>query len=137
MFGKKDYVIVVVVLLLPVVSGESKYKYYGANEAGEMSIHVRKISAGRERSGERKRNGRSTTPRPLILAESRGSRRKRLGTCAEPDVSCHPPILCADLSMCQVYMCADHIDVEHNRSYAYTSIKYFYLKYSSPLSAKS
>ena len=38
---------------------------------------------------------------------------------------------------CQVYMCADHIDVEHNRSYAYTSIKYSYLKYSSPLSAKS
>ena len=72
-----------------------------------------------------------------MVAESRGSRRKRLGTCAEPDVSYHPPIPCADLSVCQIYMCADHIDVEHNRSYAYTSIKYFYLKYSSHLSAKS
>jgi hypothetical protein len=42
-----------------------KSKYYGANEAGEISIHVRKIYAGRERSGERKRNRRSATHRPL------------------------------------------------------------------------
>jgi len=102
-----------------------------------MSIHVRKISAGRERSGERKRNRRSATRRPWLNHAARDENVFRLGTCAEPDVSYHPPIPCADLSMCQVYMCANHRDVEHNRSYAYTSIKYSYFKYNSPLPAKS
>ena len=66
MFGKKDYVIVVVVLLLPVVSGESKYKYYGANEAGEMSIHVRKIQQ-REKWREKEERALHYSPAPCWL----------------------------------------------------------------------